>query len=82
MEAALFTVMVGGIISVVTQLAKKLKIPGKWIVAVFSIVVAGFYTIYNLYLPEEIRQTASMFFLGTWGTAVIFYDYLLKNVSK
>ena len=80
MEAALFTSIVGAVVSLATQLAKKLRIPGRLVVAVFSIGAAGLFTAYNLYLPEELRQATSMFFVGTWGTAVMFYDYFLKNL--
>jgi len=81
MDSGLFVILVGAVGTFITAYSAKWGIDGRLGAALFAIAAGAFYSAFNLFLPEGVKEYIIVFVIATWGSAVIIYDYLIKERS-
>lgn len=76
----LIPVIAGVIITFIIQLSKKWWISNRILLAVFVIIAAAIYTAYQYFVDEVTRAEVTKFTTSTLGSAVIFYEYFVRNL--
>lgn len=74
----LIPVIAGVIITFIIQLSKKWWISSRILLAAFVIVAATLYTTFKYFVDEVTQQQIISFATSTLGSAVIFYEYVIR----
>ena len=82
METTLAAIIMGGIVTFLTQKAKELNIPSRLFIGVLVIVISGFYAGFKLYLPEDIQKSILDFGAITFGSSVFLFEYVWRFFDK
>jgi len=77
----LLEVLIGIAMSIITQVAKKTKIDGKYIIAVLSIILGGIYFFVKKNHPEIVEEVMT-FTIGIYGISQVVYNYIIKRFEK
>ena len=73
------TVIVGLVMNIITQLAKMWRIDPR-VILVFLCVIAGLaYSSFQTFVPEEMRQSITMFATSSMAFAVTMYEFFWKK---
>lgn len=75
-------IVVGAIITALTQYSKKIKIPARVMLAVLVIVAAGIYTAFQNFVDPGTQAKVIAFVTSTVGSAVVFYEYGIRLLPK
>jgi len=74
--------IIGTILSLLTQVAKKWDVSPRLVVVYFSIIVAVGYMIFQDLVPEASQEWAMVFVRDTMGTATLLYALFGKQMDK
>lgn len=74
----LLPIVVGAVITAVTQYSKKINIPSRVILAILVILSAVVYTAFQNFLDPAVQSKIIAFATSTIGSAVVFYEYGIK----
>lgn len=72
----------GALVSFATELAKKLKVHPRVLVAGFSIVLGLIYQLWMVFVPAALQIHAAEFIGGAMMTATFVYEWFLKDIFK
>tara|TARA_R100000656_G_scaffold61465_1_gene47468 strand:+ start:10525 stop:10764 length:240 start_codon:yes stop_codon:yes gene_type:complete len=76
METLLGMALAGAVVTGVVELAKRFNISAKLTMGVLAIIAAGGYVFFTEYATAEAVQLV----LSVWGTAVVFYEFIIKKL--
>ena len=76
MESLLFMALAGAITTGVVEFAKKFDVDAKVSMGLVAIAAALAYVFFTELAPEYVVQ----FVLSVWGTAVVFYEFIVKKL--
>lgn len=83
MENLLLPIITGMLITGLTQILKRFEnINPQFIVLLLCLLAGGFYQLFLIYIPEEMRTQITSFILGSLGTAAVLYEYIWKNLKR
>ena len=82
MESALLIAGSGILLSLITELSKRLNLNPRGTVFILAVLVGVGAQVYKTFLPADLQEFITVFFLGAWGTSVIFYDYVITLFKK
>jgi len=74
----LIPVIAGVIITFIIQLSKKWWISSRILLALFVVIAALIYTALKYFVDEVTQQQIIAFATSTLGSAVIFYEYVIR----
>ena len=72
-------IIVGAVVTGLTQLSKKLNINTNLALAIVSIICGAAYYFAKLYLPQAAWEQVVHSVTGVLGVAVVIYNTFLKN---
>jgi len=78
MDDVVLSVIVGGGITLLTELAKKVKIPIDAALVVLCVVAGCCYYLFTAFLPMNLQTNVVNFVVGSLGFATVFYRWILK----
>lgn len=75
-------VVIGAIITVLTQIAKKWNISNRLVLAGFVIIAALGYSAFQYFVDEVTKEQITSFTASTFGSAVFFYEYFVRFIEQ
>jgi len=78
----LVPIILGAIITLLTQFSKRSGLSNRLVLAIFVIIVAAAYTSYQFFADEVIKAQVAAFSAQTFGSAVFFYEYFVRIIES
>lgn len=79
MDTVLGLALMGLLVQVVVQVGRHFDVAPKVSLAVATVLAATAMTAFKQFVPEELANNIIVFCTATFGTAVIWYEYILKR---
>lgn len=79
---SILPVLSGFLVSGATELAKKTKLPTKFIMLIVAALIGLIYSLFRTYLPIEMQTEIGQFAILSMTSAVTLYEFLLKNLKR
>jgi hypothetical protein len=72
----------GAIYTAIIQMAKKFNVNSRYFVLGVALIGGMAYSVFQMYFPETLKENVTMFFLNSWATSVLLYEFLIKPLTK
>ena len=74
--------IIGGIVTIITQISKRRGISPRVSLIVLVVLAAVCFTLYQDYVDEATKTRILTFLTTVFGSAVFFYEYILKFMKE
>lgn len=78
LTSALMPVLAGLLASAVTEISKRFNVPAYAFLSVATLVLSAGWVAINEFAPADLVEKGVTFFFATVGTAVTFYEFVIK----